>query len=189
MKFRIRMCFFLNLSMFFSTSLYLPASLPRDFAGKIHSHTLQEVQKSEWVSLLYGSISFGYIRSLSSSSRSMIRDMYLRANLIDRQSSSSNLRISFCGNISYTSHRFRTKITYDGPSRECYARNYRHRLPADYSSSLQLNGGKGLEVQVERGNDELLVLVSTRNTSVDLHLGWLRGVWGQHQRWYPLRNM
>ena len=128
-------------------------------AGKIRSHTLQEGQESEWVSLLYGTISLD--TRLLSRSRSMIRDKYLRTNLIGGQSSTSNLCINFCTKISWTSHRFRTEKTYDGPDPGCYASNYRNRTLADSSSSLQLRKGKELEVQVGRHTHEPLVLLST----------------------------
>ena len=88
--------------------------------------------------------------------------MYLMTNLIIGQSSTFNLCINLRSNVSFTSQRFRSKYTYDVPSRKCYANDYRYRTPADCSSSLKLKKGKNLEVQVGKDNDdELSVLVLT----------------------------
>ena len=77
-------------------------------AGKIRSRTLQEDQEFEQVFLLRGNISLD-IR-LAGPDRNIIwKNMYLKTNFQVGQPSTSNLCINFGAEISYTTHRFRTK--------------------------------------------------------------------------------
>ena len=85
------------------------------------------------------------------------KNMYLRADLIVGQPSTSNLCINSCTKISYTTHRFRTKTTDDSCGRGWYESNYWHRAPADCSSSMQFMKGKELvEVKSQKNNHEIL---------------------------------
>jgi hypothetical protein len=77
----------------------------------------------------------------------MEKNMYLGTNLPVGQPSASSLFINSYANISYTTHGFRTKKANDSPGSTCYASNYWHRMPANFSSSVQLRKGKELEVK------------------------------------------
>ena len=74
-------------------------------------------------------------------------DMHLMTNLIGGQTSTSNLRINPCTDISYTTYRFWTKKTNDGRGPGCYRGDYRDGMSADFSSSLHLRKIKKLEIE------------------------------------------
>ena len=97
--------------------------------------------------------------------------MYLNTNFIVGPPSTSSLRLNSWTNISYTTHRFRTKVANDKRGPGCYARNYRHRMTADCSSSMQLRTDKKLEVKIKQNNHEMLP--SLFIVKYDISVDWL----------------